>query len=292
LKPSSITSARTPVEIPMPRVLPSEFEAIHKLSFDWHDALADYVVRGEEAGLLLVKTKSRRDGDSDTMEGLEGEALCDWMEQNGYADAVDEGFTRHIALALLSDFCHFLYESLRCSEKGKLAVAYALLRKPLRDNLFYIEWLLADREEFIRLFREGGNSVDVAKLTPERRLSVLVAADREQDAEVLALTLEAVGCVVVTTTVGAETVDLAFLGQPDAVVLVPTRPGWEGVPAAIAERAAWRKPLVVTLTAGAGVGVPGVHAALQRPVSPELLAGLVRRFREFLAGLDGFDPAI
>lgn len=126
-----------------------------------------------------------------------------------------------------------------------------------------------------------------------RGLSVLVAADREQDAEVLALTLEAVGCDVVTTTVGPGTVDLAVLAQPDAVVLVPNTPGWESVPAAIAERSAWRKPFVVTLTASsARAAVPGVHAALERPVCPDVLAGLVRRFREFLAGLDGFDPAI
>ena len=129
--------------------------------------------------------------------------------------------------------------------------------------------------------------------TAPRGLSVVVAADRERDAEVLVLVLEAVGCEVVTTTIGPEIVDLAFLAQPDAIVLVPTRPGWEAVPGAIADRAAWRKPFVVTLTApGAGAEVPGVHAALERPVSPELLAGLVRRFREFLAGLDGFDPAI
>ncbi|AWM39404.1 hypothetical protein GobsT_22750 [Gemmata obscuriglobus] len=133
----------------------------------------------------------------------------------------------------------------------------------------------------------------VSNQLPQRGLSVLVAADRERDSEVLALTLEAVGCEVVTTTVGPGAVDLAVLAQPDAVVLVPTGPGWESVPAAIAERSAWRKPFVVTLTAhGEGLAVPGVHAALERPVSPDVLAGLVRRFREFLAGLDGFDPAI
>ena len=126
-----------------------------------------------------------------------------------------------------------------------------------------------------------------------RGLSVLVAASSQRDAEVIALALETVGCEVATTTVGPEVVDLAFLAQPDAIVLAPTAPGWETVPAAIADRAAWRKPFVVTLTTRAvGSSVHGVHAALERPVSPDLLVGLVRRFREFLAGLDGFDPAI
>jgi CheY-like chemotaxis protein len=129
---------------------------------------------------------------------------------------------------------------------------------------------------------------------PARGLSVLVVADRSWDAEVLALTLEALGCEVAATPVGPAAVDLAYLAQPDAVVMVTGEPGWEAVPAAIHERAGWRKPLVVALTApGTPAGeTPGVHVAVERPVSPDLLAGLVRRFRELLAGLDGFDPAI
>lgn len=127
-----------------------------------------------------------------------------------------------------------------------------------------------------------------------RGLSVLVAADRPRDAEVVALTLEALGCDVATTVLGPEAVDIAFLGQPDAVLLVPAVPGWEAIPAALADRAAWRKPFVVALTApGAGTGpTSGVHATVDRPASPDLLAGLVRRFREVLSGLDGFDPVI
>lgn len=127
-----------------------------------------------------------------------------------------------------------------------------------------------------------------------RGLSVLVVADRTQDAEVLALTLETLGCEVATAPLGPAAVDLAYLGQPDAVVVVTGKDGWETVPAAIADRAGWRKPLVVALV-GRGAGVetpPGVHVAVERPVSPDLLAGLVRRFRELLAGVCGFDPVI
>src|SRR4051794_41029078 len=117
-----------------------------------------------------------------------------------------------------------------------------------------------------------------------RGLSVLVAADRTLDAEVLALTLETLGCEVAAAPLGQAAVDLAYLAQPDAVVLVTGKGGWEAVPAAVADRAGWRKPFVVALTApGTGTATPpGVHVAVERPVSPELLAGLVRRFRELL----------
>ena len=121
----------------------------------------------------------------------------------------------------------------------------------------------------------------------------MVAADRPQDAEVLALTLEALGCEVATTPIGPTTLDLAFLAQPEVVILAPTGPGWAALPEALAEQAAWRKPFVIALTAPtAGGAVPGVHATADRPVSPERLGDLVGRLRDLLADVQGFDPAI
>jgi hypothetical protein len=131
----------------------------------------------------------------------------------------------------------------------------------------------------------------VAESPVTRGLSVVIAADRPQDADVIALTLEHLGCDVATTALGPAAVDLAFLAQPEVVILAPTKAGWEGVPAALADRAGWRKPFVVAVGSGART-VPGVHAAADRPVSPALLTGLVRRLRELLAGVRGFDPAI
>lgn len=124
-----------------------------------------------------------------------------------------------------------------------------------------------------------------------RGLSVVIAADRPHDAEVIALTLEHLGCDVAATALGPAAVDLAFLAQPEVVILAPTTPGWEGVPATLADRAGWRKPFVIAVGHGARA-VPGVHAAADRPVSPAVLTGLVRRLRELLAGVRGFDPAI
>jgi len=37
----------------------------------------------------------------------------------------------------------------------KVSVAYALLRKPLKDTLGYIEWLYCDKDEMINLLENG-----------------------------------------------------------------------------------------------------------------------------------------
>jgi hypothetical protein len=160
----------------MARVLPDEFEAMHQQAFEWHDLLAQYVVEGERQAVLFVRAELRDPNHAEIIDGLSGEAGVDWMEANGYADLVEEHVFRHLVIALLSDFCHFIYESLRCSEKGKLTVAYALLRKPMRDNLVYLEWMLADRPDFMSRFREGGNKIDATKLSPARRLANTQAA--------------------------------------------------------------------------------------------------------------------
>lgn len=39
-----------------------------------------------------------------------------------------------------------------CAQRGKVTVAYSLLRKPIRDNLLYLEWLLDNCEEFYNTF--------------------------------------------------------------------------------------------------------------------------------------------
>lgn len=60
----------------------------------------------------------------------------------------------------------------------------------------------------------------------------------------------------------------------------------------LCEQPGQRKPLVVAMTTGAGhrSGGNGLHVVLTKPVDPAVLAGLLRRFRELLAGVGTFDP--
>ena len=75
--------------------------------------------------------------------------LMTWLKDNGYEMEMYELNRRHILCSLVADFCHYMLESFVCAAKMKPAVAYALLRKPLRDNLAYIEWLRVEPKELI-----------------------------------------------------------------------------------------------------------------------------------------------
>lgn len=56
---------------------------------------------------------------------------------------------------MVSDCLHHLYEALRCFEKRKFVVAFNLLRKPLKDNLLYLSWMLGDEDGFYAEFTSG-----------------------------------------------------------------------------------------------------------------------------------------
>ncbi|RFS19067.1 hypothetical protein DVR12_24985 [Chitinophaga silvatica] len=97
-------------------------------------------------------------------EGSEAEQLeagnlniLDWLKNHGKSDELNTILVKHITLSILSDFVNFVYESIINAQKGKLSVAYALLRKPFTDELLLLEQLLIEPEEFINKFFHIGD---------------------------------------------------------------------------------------------------------------------------------------
>lgn len=66
-----------------------------------------------------------------------------------------EVYYRHTFFSLVADFCSYMLESINCAAKMKVAVSYALLRKPLKDTLGYIEWLRVNRNGMLDLLASG-----------------------------------------------------------------------------------------------------------------------------------------
>jgi len=162
----------------MKKHLPREFRFSHEFAFFLHDMLANIVVAGEEARIFDVPITLRSQSEADAIESLSGEALLEWFRANGYEWVNLELSYKQVAVALLADLCHFVYEALRCSEKAKLTTAYALLRKPFRENLLYLEWMLADPEDFMRRFyHEGPSSLELsASVGVERKKEIITTA--------------------------------------------------------------------------------------------------------------------
>jgi hypothetical protein len=144
---------------PQPWHLPRKHWTAHWFCFFLHDQLVESLKSAEKAGLFQRFHIDLHDPSHGREVRLRDapEAL-DWLRANGYEAEVFALYHNHIVAALMSDFLHFVHEALQCSRKSKLTVAYALLRKPLKENLFYLEWLLARPADFLRRFdNEDGN---------------------------------------------------------------------------------------------------------------------------------------
>jgi phage FluMu protein Com len=80
----------------------------------------------------------------------------EWLEENELTDDIEIIVSKQILMAVTSDFINFVFESLYTAKRGKMTIAYALLRKPITDLLFILEQLLVDRKEFIHRFYHIG----------------------------------------------------------------------------------------------------------------------------------------
>jgi hypothetical protein len=161
----------------MPDFLPDQYVFSHEYDRFLNDILTGFVKHGEEAGLFETTIDLKDEAHSQALASLPDEEKRDWLTANGYASQLREATYKHVILALLSDFCHFVFEALGCARKGKLTVAYSLLRKPFKDNLFYFEWLLADPDGFLNTFaREGPEKLEEYRTRQALRFPIVETA--------------------------------------------------------------------------------------------------------------------
>jgi hypothetical protein len=162
----------------MPVVLPRKYKHHHKYCLLIHDILADIMVTGEKYRLFDVRLKFNSTDETESIADKSGEELFEWLENNGYKLTVYEIYYKQIFVALLSDYCHFIFEALRASKRGKLSVTYSLLRKPLKENLFYFEWLLAYPREFISNFDSGAiQTLELSRnVNKEKKIDIIKSA--------------------------------------------------------------------------------------------------------------------
>ncbi len=122
-----------------------------------NDVLVD-LLRFADANKLTnetIKFANKNDCDEFNKVSEENGDWQEWLLNNGYKDTLYNSYYKHVFFSLVSDFCSYMLESINCAAKMKVAVSYALLRKPLKDTLGFIEWLYLDKNEVIDLLVYG-----------------------------------------------------------------------------------------------------------------------------------------
>ncbi len=143
--------------------LPRRFWWSHHLAFMMHDILAGAIALGEQAELFQIRfpvTEADRKAIDIEFNG----DIVEWLRTSGKLDEANALTERVLVQGLLFDMCQFLFESIESAAKGKLGVAFALLRKPCRDQLFLLEWILVDRDGFMNKFAIGPEKIDLCAL--------------------------------------------------------------------------------------------------------------------------------
>jgi hypothetical protein len=137
-------------------VLPREYWEKQDYLLYAYDVIGDMLRQADRKKLTGITFDLTNDEQVQSFS--KAEDMFEWMDTNGLHDSSLKLFESHVFFSLLKDFCYYVFESISCAERGKVTVAYTLLRKPIRDNLLYLEWLLSDKEEFYNKFLYGNVS--------------------------------------------------------------------------------------------------------------------------------------
>ncbi|MCE8050093.1 hypothetical protein HOP61_02120 [Halomonas daqingensis] len=153
-------------------LLPGKYIPSHEFCFFLHDKLASLLVEYDYNRVQDTVV----DAFEEAIKGREDEFydldLVDFMKRNDLVEPYKHHILSHTVMALTSDMLHFIYEALTCLEKRKFSVAFSLLRKPLKEHLFFLSWILADEDDFISRF-ESKNYVSFSGVSKEMKIEII-----------------------------------------------------------------------------------------------------------------------
>lgn len=147
--------------------LPIKYKELHNLCFYLHDILVQVVTEGEKKKLFDTVIKFKKNNDVKKFQ--DSNDTLEWLINNGYKEEFKSIVIKRVLIAIISDYCHYIFEALKCSEKSKLAITYTLLRKPLKDNLLFFEWIMTNRNGFLENFQKDSNFYAIDKIDSTKK---------------------------------------------------------------------------------------------------------------------------
>jgi hypothetical protein len=148
--------------------VPPQYWAAHEFCFRTHDQMAQLLVQYEGSGAHRWVSDAVEKALSEQPNGPDEVDLVQLLKGDGLERPYKHHIVSHLVLSLTSDLLHFIYEALSCFEKRKFSVGFALLRKPLKENLLFLAWILGDAEDFISRFEANNSKTLGGTLEPQR----------------------------------------------------------------------------------------------------------------------------
>lgn len=156
--------------------LPEQFISKHQLLLYFNDIIVDMLIKADEYDLSSRKIELSNNQEIPN----DIDSPIDWLIENGYKKVAFESTKAHVFFCLLRDFIFYMHESFSCSERGKVSVAFSNSRKPIKDNLFYMCWLLVNSDELIsKLLYDEPKTFDVSTINYEFKVEILNEAAKK-----------------------------------------------------------------------------------------------------------------
>lgn len=125
----------------------------HEFCFWLHDQCAALLLEASSSGQIADWHQAVSEALKDIPDEIEhDEILCTLAEIGG---TISVPMKIDIFAAVLSDTLQFICEAMRALEERKFNVAFALLRKPLTENMLILTRLVSDDDAFIQSFADG-----------------------------------------------------------------------------------------------------------------------------------------
>lgn len=155
--------------------LSPEYWKDHEFCFYLHDNLLQMLIDYESSGAHNWVTDAFRKVMSEKGVPEQESDVLSFLRENNLTELYRHHLISHLVMALTGDMLHFLYEALKCLEKRKFSVAFSLLRKPLKENLLFLCWILSDEGDFISKFSEKTHK-SLNDRKPEERRKIISGA--------------------------------------------------------------------------------------------------------------------
>ena len=153
------------------KLIPEKHWKAHEFCFYLHDKIGSMLVEYEKNGAHLKVEDAFLESIEGREKDFEEVNLLEFLKNHNLTPAYHQHIIGHVVFALTADMLNFLYEALTCFEKRKFTCGFALLRKPLKEHLLHLAWVLGDEHDFIARF-EKDTSKSLNTVQPEKRFEI------------------------------------------------------------------------------------------------------------------------
>lgn len=146
----------------------------------------NYLILCHNIMLSVLKRADRKDWHSFKID-LKEEDKSEWNNHDieywrlhGYQEVISKMYYQHTFFSLWADYLSYTYEAVMAAYKMKYSIAYSLLRKPLKDNLFFLELLELRGIDFINKFLK--NPIEcfaVDKIPKDEKIKVICSVSKD-----------------------------------------------------------------------------------------------------------------